>query len=152
MVSTDAQTYLAIDLKPAARREKPEAGWTEWVRGRKHDASVVYATGVGRGLGWPAQREVPFEEVGFEGCGLEVWGGVEGEFAGFAENAFYGWAFGAELAVCGHVGARGADEVVVGALMCPRFEGKIVTRRFEIGLNWRSQGLLGFAIGGGEAV
>ena len=112
MVSTNAQAYLAIDFKAAAGSEKPEARRTERVSGRQHNAPMVYAVRVGRGLGWSAQREVPFEEVGFEGGGVEVWGGVEGEFAGFAEDTFYGWAFGAELPVCRHAGACRAREVV----------------------------------------
>ncbi len=78
MVSTNAQAYLAIDFEAAAGSEKPETRWTERVSGRQHDAPMVYAVRVGRGLRRSAQREVPFEEVGFEGGGVEVWGGVEG--------------------------------------------------------------------------
>ena len=67
MMSADAQAYLAIDFKAAAGSEESETRWTERVRGWQHDAPVVYATSIWRGLGWSSQSEVPFEEVGFEG-------------------------------------------------------------------------------------
>ena len=44
---------------------------------------MVEAPGVGGGGGRAPDREVPFEEVGFEGFGVEVGGGVGGEFGGF---------------------------------------------------------------------
>lgn len=40
---------------------------------------MVYAAGVGGGRGRAADGEVPFEEVGFEGLGVVVWGGGGGE-------------------------------------------------------------------------
>lgn len=44
---------------------------------------MVDSGGVGGGGGRAAESEVPFEEVGFQGEGVVVWGGVGGEFGGF---------------------------------------------------------------------
>lgn len=62
---------------------------------------MVEAGGIGRGW-WAAEREVPFEEVGFEGRGRVVCGVRGGELGGFAEDAFDGGRFGVELAGGGH--------------------------------------------------
>lgn len=62
---------------------------------------MVETGGVG-GRGGPAEGEVPFEEVAFERGGRVVGGGEGGEFARFAENAFYGGVFGVEGAGRGH--------------------------------------------------
>jgi hypothetical protein len=47
----------------------------------------VVDAGFEGGLGRPAQREVPFEEVGFERDGVVVGRGGGGEFVGFADWA-----------------------------------------------------------------
>ena len=82
MVARDAQAYLAVGLEPAARRREAEGGRAVRVRGREHDAPVVYALGEG-GFGRAAEREVPFEEVGFEGRRGVIWGWGGGELGCF---------------------------------------------------------------------
>jgi len=64
MVAANAEADLAVGLEAAARGQEAEAGWAQWVGGRQHDAAVVDAALEGRRW-WPAQREVPFEQVGF---------------------------------------------------------------------------------------
>lgn len=44
---------------------------------------MVDAVAVG-GVGGAAESEVPFEEVGFEGCSVVIGGRIGGEFCGFA--------------------------------------------------------------------
>ena len=56
---------------------------------------MIDALGIRSG-GWASEREVPFEEVGFKGTGVEGWVGMRGEFGGFFQNAFYRWGFGVE--------------------------------------------------------
>lgn len=93
MMSRDTQTYFSVDFEAAAGREEAEGGRFERVGGREDDAAVVEAAGEG-GRGWRAPDcEVPFEEVGFEGCGVVVWAGLGGEFGGFAQDAFEGGGF-----------------------------------------------------------
>lgn len=46
------------------------------------------------GCGWPANREVPFEEVGFQGSGGEVCARLGGELGSFFEDSFDGGGFG----------------------------------------------------------
>ena len=75
MMSTDTETDLAIGFEAAARGEEAETGRAEGVGGREDDAAVVDPGGVGR-AGGAEDREVPFEEVGVEGGGVE--GGVRG--------------------------------------------------------------------------
>ena len=65
------------------------------VGGGEDDAAVVGASGVGGG-GGAAEGEVPFEEVGVEGCGVEGGVRVGREFGGFFEDAFDGGGFGVE--------------------------------------------------------
>ena len=50
---------------------------------------MVGARAVGGGRG-AAEGEVPFVEVGVEGCGVEGGIGVGGELGGFFEDAFDG--------------------------------------------------------------
>ena len=56
---------------------------------------MVDAVAVG-GAGWACEREVPFEEVGVEGGGVEGAVGMELELGGFAEDALYCGRFGVE--------------------------------------------------------
>lgn len=83
MVAGDTQTDLAVGFEATRRGREAERGRAQGVAGREHDAAVVDARGVG-GVWGPAQGEVPFEEVGFEGGGDVVWGGGLGEFGCFA--------------------------------------------------------------------
>ena len=68
---------------------------------------MVGARAVGGG-GGPAEGEVPFEEVGVEGGGMEGGVGVGGEFAGFFEDAFDGGGLGVEGRE-GHGGDSGVE-------------------------------------------
>lgn len=72
MVPADGQADLAVGLEAAAGRQEAEGRRLEGVRGRQHDAPVVEAVFVGAGRGRSADREVPFEEVGFERCRVVV--------------------------------------------------------------------------------
>lgn len=45
----------------------------------------------GGGRGRAAEREVPFVEIGFEGCGVVVGRGLGSELGGFFEDAFCRW-------------------------------------------------------------
>ena len=95
MVPGYAKADLAIDFEAAGGGEEAEGGGAERVGGGEDDAAVVGAGAVGGG-GGAEEGEVPFEEVGVEGGGVEgrVW--VGGEFAGFFEDAFDGGGFGVE--------------------------------------------------------
>lgn len=84
MVSRYAEADLAVDFEAARGREKAEGRRAQRVRRREDDAAVVDAGFVGRGGGRAAQREVPFEEVVFEGLGVVVGGGIIGELGGFS--------------------------------------------------------------------
>ena len=46
--------------------------------------------------GRAAEGEVPFEEILLEGCGVEGWIRVGGQFGGFFEDALDGGRFGVE--------------------------------------------------------
>jgi len=83
-MAADAQTYLAIHLEAAAWGEEAEGRRAQRVRRGKHDAPVVDAGAVGGG-GGPAEGEVPGEEVGFSGEGVDVGGGGGGELRCFAD-------------------------------------------------------------------
>ena len=84
MVARDGQADLAVRFEAAGRGEEAEGWRAERVGGREHDAAVVDA-GFEGGFWGAAQREVPFEEVGFEGGRVVVGGGGGGEFVGFAD-------------------------------------------------------------------
>lgn len=56
---------------------------------------MVDALGIGSG-GRAGERKVPFEEVGFEGTGVEGRVGMRGELGGFLQDAFDRWRFGVE--------------------------------------------------------
>ena len=97
-MARNTQTDFPVDFEPARRSEEAEAGWFERVGGREDDPAVVDAVFEGGRGGRTAEGEVPFEEVGLEGRGGVVEGGLLGEFTGFFEDAFDGWVFGGELA------------------------------------------------------
>ena len=104
MMPRNAQADLPVDLEAAGGREEAERRRFERVGWREHDAAVVDAAFEGRGSGRAADREVPFEEVCFEGCGVVVWRGRVCELGGFFEDAFDCGVFGGELAGGGHGG------------------------------------------------
>lgn len=83
MVARYAEADLAVDLEAARGRQEAEGGRAQRVLRGQHDAPVVDAAGVGRRRRRAAQREVPFEEVVFEGFGVEVGRGGRGELRGF---------------------------------------------------------------------
>lgn len=67
---------------------------------------MVYSAGEGGGSRRPPDREVPFEQVGFQRCRVVVGRGLRSELGGFFENAFDGWG------LCGHVVLRGEEAIV----------------------------------------
>ena len=95
MVSRYAKTDFAIYFETARGGQEAEGGGAVGVGRGEDDAAVVGAVGVGGG-GGAAQGEMPFEEVGVEGGGVEGGVGVGGEFGGFFEDAFDGGGFGVE--------------------------------------------------------
>lgn len=80
----DGEADFAVDFEAAGRGEEAEGRGTERVLRWEGDAAVVDAVAVGGRRG-PAESEVPFEEVGFEGGGMVVGGGGGGQFGGFAD-------------------------------------------------------------------
>lgn len=94
-MAADRQADLAVDLEAAAGGQEAEGRRAQRVRGREDDAAVVDAVRVGRRRG-PLEREVPFEEVGFQGGGVEGWVRVGLKLAGFFEDALDGRGFGVE--------------------------------------------------------
>lgn len=97
------ETYLAVCLETAGWRGEAEHGWSQGIGGREDDAPVVDAVFVGRG-GGAGEREVPFEEVGFERVCGEGGVGVQGHFARFGEDALDGGGFGVEAGAGRHGG------------------------------------------------
>jgi hypothetical protein len=83
-MAADAQTYLTIHLEAAAWGEEAEGRRAERVGRGKHDAPVVDPGAVGGG-GGPAKGEMPGEEVGFGGEGVDVGGRGGGELRCFAD-------------------------------------------------------------------
>lgn len=67
---------------------------------------MVDTVGVGRG-GRARDREMPFEEVGFEGRGMQRGVGSRSQLTGFLENALDGGRFGVEAWSTGGTGGRG---------------------------------------------
>ena len=93
MVSTDAQTDLAVNFESARGREEAEGWWAQRVGRRQYDAAMVCAITVG--CGWRTlESEMPFEEIGFERSGVQGWVWMAREFGCFFENALYGGGFG----------------------------------------------------------
>ena len=70
MVPGDGEADLAVDFEAAGGGEEAERWRTERVGWGEDDAAVVGSAAVGCG-GRTAQSEVPFEEIGFEGCGVQ---------------------------------------------------------------------------------
>lgn len=76
MEITHAETYFPVDFEAT--------GWGEEAEGRRpvrvgiwqEYAPVVDSGAEGRRRWGTAEGEVPFEEVGFQWCGVEVRGGV----------------------------------------------------------------------------
>lgn len=83
VVARDAEADLAVRLEAPARRREAEGRRAQRVRRRQHDAPVVDALCEG-GFRRPAQREVPLEEVGFEGRRRVVGGWRVGDLGGLA--------------------------------------------------------------------
>lgn len=96
MVPADAQADFAVDFKPAGGGQEAEGGRAERVGWWEGDAAVVDALRVRSG-GRAGEGEVPFEEVGFEGGGVQGGVRVGGEFGGFFKDAFDSWRFGVEF-------------------------------------------------------
>lgn len=82
MVPTDRQADLAVGLEAAGGGQEAERGRAERVGRREQDPAVVDPRAVGGG-GRAGECEVPFEEVGWEGGGVQGRGRVGGEFVGF---------------------------------------------------------------------
>lgn len=64
-MSGNGEADLAIYFKSAGGCEKAEGGWFEGIRWGQDYSAVVYSACEGGGLGWTAEGEVPFVEVGF---------------------------------------------------------------------------------------
>lgn len=77
MVAADAEAYFAVGFEAPGGGEEAEGGGAEGVGGREDYAPVVDAAAVGGGRG-AREREVPFEEVGVEGRGVQGWIGGGG--------------------------------------------------------------------------
>lgn len=94
-MSADAQTNLAIDLKPTRGSEETERGWAQRVGGWEDDAAMVDSLGVGsvRGTG---EGKVPLKEIRLERRSVEAWVRVGGELGGLLEDALDGGGFGIE--------------------------------------------------------
>ena len=69
-MAADTQADLAVDFEAAGWGQEAEAGWTVGVGWGEDDAAVVDAVCVGGG-GGTGDGEMPFEEIGFEGGGVE---------------------------------------------------------------------------------
>ena len=95
MVTTYAQTYLAVDFKAAGRGEEAEHRRAERVGWREDYATMVGTLAIGCG-GRALEGEMPFEEIRFQGSGVQggIW--VSSKLLGFLEDAFYGWRLGIE--------------------------------------------------------
>jgi hypothetical protein len=83
MMSRDTQTDLAVGFEAARGGQEAEGGWSQGICWREYDAAVVDSAGEGRRLRSTADCEVPFEEILFQGSGIEVWSGVCGYLGGF---------------------------------------------------------------------
>lgn len=74
MMTADAETDLAVHLEAATGGEEAEGRRAEGISGREDNAAMVDPLGV-YGGGWPAEGEVPGEEVCFCRESVEVGGG-----------------------------------------------------------------------------
>lgn len=95
MMSTDAQTYLAIDLKSTRGGEKAERGRAQRVGGGENDAAMIYSLGI-RGMRGAGEGKMPFKEIRLERRSVKAWVWVGGELRGFFQDSFDGGGFGVE--------------------------------------------------------